>query len=387
MNKKTSVIFGAGSVGRGFIGQLFSESGFHVVFVDVVAEIVEGINLQHSYPHITVSTKSQETKTIGPVEALFSSDEKQVVAAIAEAEIIATAVGASVLPLIAPMLAKGLQQRVRENKSPVNIMLCENLHHAAKTMQQLLLSQPGIDPEWFEKNVGLLETSIGRMIPVPSDETRAIHPAAVCVEPYKELPYDVHAVKGVMPHVVGLEADTHMPFTFYTDRKLYIHNLGHCTCAFLGEVQQLTFIDEAIRVPEIAMLVRTAMMESAAALSLKYNKPLSELEAYVDDLIVRFGNCALKDTITRVARDPLRKLAPGDRFFGAYALCREMHLQSKHITVGIACGLSKLMREADWQLSTCELYLQQNLGNTANEQNLIKDIISMLPIQDITMFI
>ncbi|HPP75292.1 MAG TPA: mannitol-1-phosphate 5-dehydrogenase, partial [Armatimonadota bacterium] len=46
---KKAVQFGAGNIGRGFIGQLFHESGYEVVFVDVVPDVVRLLNEQRCY--------------------------------------------------------------------------------------------------------------------------------------------------------------------------------------------------------------------------------------------------------------------------------------------------------------------------------------------------
>lgn len=45
---KKAVQFGAGNIGRGFIGALLSQSGYHVVFADVVDKIIDKINEKSS---------------------------------------------------------------------------------------------------------------------------------------------------------------------------------------------------------------------------------------------------------------------------------------------------------------------------------------------------
>jgi len=44
MNKKKMIQFGAGNIGRSFIGQLFSRSGYEVVFVDINKELIKEVN-------------------------------------------------------------------------------------------------------------------------------------------------------------------------------------------------------------------------------------------------------------------------------------------------------------------------------------------------------
>ena len=46
---KKAVMYGAGSIGRGFIGQLFSESGYETIFIDVNEELIRNLNERGQY--------------------------------------------------------------------------------------------------------------------------------------------------------------------------------------------------------------------------------------------------------------------------------------------------------------------------------------------------
>ena len=348
MTKGTGVIFGAGSVGRGFIGQIFSMSGLEVVFADVDTEIITALNRDGTYPHFTLSDSSRERREIGPVRAIYSTDSEAVNAAVLNADIIATSVGAAVLPRIAPGLAAGLALRMEQGCPPVNILLCENLYDCAVHMRSYLKQHlPAEYAARLDAEVGLLETSIGRMIPVITPELRAIHPAAISVEPYMFLPYDAAAEVGSMPTITGLIADTSVPFSFYVNRKLYLFNMGHATCAWLGEILGLKFVWQAIARPDIYHFVRAAMLEIALALAKHYNTPVAPLIDHVDDLLYRFGNHATADTVERVGRDPERKLAASDRMFGAYRLAVETGMPRRYLAIALAAGLARLSRERD----------------------------------------
>ena len=348
MTKGTGVIFGAGSVGRGFIGQIFSMSGLEVVFADVDTEIITALNRDGTYPHFTLSDSSRERREIGPVRAIYSTDSEAVNAAVLNADIIATSVGAAVLPRIAPGLAAGLALRMEQGCPPVNILLCENLYDCAVHMRSYLKQHlPAEYAARLDAEVGLLETSIGRMIPVITPELRAIHPAAISVEPYMFLPYDAAAEVGSMPTITGLIADTSVPFSFYVNRKLYLFNMGHATCAWLGEILGLKFVWQAIARPDIYHFVRAAMLEIALALAKHYSTPVAPLIDHVDDLLYRFGNHATADTVERVGRDPERKLAASDRMFGAYRLAVETGMPRRYLAIALAAGLARLSRERD----------------------------------------
>lgn len=46
---KKLVLFGAGKIGRSFVGQLFSRSGYEVVFVDILKPVIEALNKRGIY--------------------------------------------------------------------------------------------------------------------------------------------------------------------------------------------------------------------------------------------------------------------------------------------------------------------------------------------------
>ena len=113
----------------------------------------------------------------------------------------------------------------------------------------------------FDETVGLVEASIGRMVPVQTEEMKDGEPMRVCVEQYGFLPVDKAAFKGEIPDIKNLVP--YAPFDFYIKRKLYVHNMGHATCAYLGDLLGLEYIYQAIDVADIRILVQNAMLESA----------------------------------------------------------------------------------------------------------------------------
>ena len=129
---RSAVMFGAGNIGRGFLGQLFSESGYEVVFIDVDEPLLRALNARHSYTLQLVDNLSMQELTISPVRAINSRDKEQVAQALATCDIAATAVGARVLPAIAPLVAQGIRLRAGStNLLPLNFIVCENLKGAA----------------------------------------------------------------------------------------------------------------------------------------------------------------------------------------------------------------------------------------------------------------
>jgi mannitol-1-phosphate/altronate dehydrogenase len=87
------------------------------------------------------------------------------------------------------------------------------------------------------------------------------------------------------------------------------------------------------------------MIESARALSARYNGSLSGLHAHILDLLRRFSNKALADTCARVGADTARKLGNGDRLVGALRCCAEEGVNPVFISVGTAAALYCHLKE------------------------------------------
>lgn len=340
-----AVMYGGGNIGRGFIGALLSQSGYEVTFIDVAEPVVRALSEQHEYPVRYVSNEGYHDEIIRNVTAVNGNDQEKASEAIASCDLMATAVGARILPCIADNIVAGLRKRWSRTEASLNILICENLMDANKVMEKLLKERLSEQERVvFDQRVGLVEASIGRMVPVQTEEMKAGSPLRVCVEEYKYLPTDKAAFRGdipALPNMIPYE-----PFEFFIKRKLYLHNMGHAVCAYLGDYAGLAYIDQAISSPEIRTIVHNAMMESAVALSRKYGVALDGLLLHIQDLLYRFSNAALHDTCDRVGRDAGRKLSPEDRLVGAAMMAQSAGMSPVYITLGIAAGLRRYFQES-----------------------------------------
>jgi mannitol-1-phosphate 5-dehydrogenase len=339
-----AVMYGGGNIGRGFIGPLFRDAGYEVVFVDVQTDLVEALNARHAYPLRIISDDGHEDFLIDGVSAIDGRDTEAVADAIATADICATAVGAGVLGSIAPNLAAGIRRRLTASGGTLNIIICENLMDADKILAEMIRENlTDEERALFDERVGLVEASIGRMVPVQTDEMKDGDPLRVCVERYCSLPVDKAAFRGPIPEIGGMIPFS--PFGYYIERKLYVHNMGHAICAYIGLLVGYEYIYETVDDAEIRLLAENAMLETARGLSLKYGMDLALLLPHVSDLLLRFGNRALKDTCVRVGGDPVRKLSRSDRLIGAALLCEEQGVRPDYVGVGIAAALFRYLRE------------------------------------------
>ncbi len=343
---KKAVMYGGGNIGRGFIGALLSQSGYEVTFIDVAEPVVKALSENHCYPVRYVSSNGHEDVLVENVTAVNGNDMEAASEAIANCDIMATAVGARILKFIIGNIVAGLRKRWARTDAPLNIIICENLMDANLVVEKMLKEQLTEEEcKIFDERVGLVEASIGRMVPVQTEEMKDGDPMRVCVERYGFLPTDKAAFKGEVPEIKNMVPFA--PFDFYIKRKLYVHNMGHATCAYLGDLLGLEYIYQSIAVPEIRVLVQNAMVESAMALSGKYGVELEKIVLHITDLLHRFTNAALMDTCARVGGDPGRKLSPDDRLIGSASLALEQGVTPAYIAVGAAAGLKRYINEAE----------------------------------------
>jgi mannitol-1-phosphate 5-dehydrogenase len=336
---KQAVIFGAGSIGRGFIGQLFSESGYRLTFVDVDEPLLVALNQAGHYTIQLVTNDSSEEVIIRPLQGLLAGDREAVVQAIAQADLGATAVGARALAQVAPLVAAGIGRRAEQGLTrPLNWIICENLKHAAQVFRGMVNAElPLAYQPYLAEYIGFVEPVIGRMIPPLPPQIHSQNPTLVIAEPYRELPLDAAGFAGPPPEIVGMVLAS--PFSFYAERKLYIHNAGHAVLGYLGYQAGYEYGYQALEDVYLAAVVQGAMVESQQALEKKYHLASGSLSAYVADILARFGNRVLGDTILRLGRDPLRKLAHDDRLIGAALTALTQGIEPHHLVKGIVAAL------------------------------------------------
>ena len=337
--------FGAGNIGRSFIGRIFSAAGWEVVFVDVDRRLVDMLNEKRRYTVVIKQEgREDELRQAGPVRAVYGGDGKTVAAELAGADIAATSVGKAALEKVLPLIAGGLRERRRlYGDRPLDIIIAENAREAPALFRTVLARElgPSWPPETLAGLVGIVETSIGKMVPLMRAEDTAAGPLSLFAEAYETLIVDAHAFRGPVPRIGSILPVE--PIEAYVDRKLFMHNLGHAAAAYLGSRALAAAgrsaagysgepaLPAVLALPGVEEAARNAMNESAAALLKEYPGVFGaeELAAHIDDLLARFKNTALNDTVFRVGRDIRRKLGREDRITGAMLLCAKHGLPFK----------------------------------------------------------
>ena len=334
---KKFVMYGAGNIGRGFIGQLFSNAGYKVGFVDINKEVIGKLNEDCEYSVHTVTSDANIEQKVKNVYGIDGTDIELVSDEIASCDMMATAIGVNVLKFIAKPIALGIEKRANQSGKELNIIICENLIGADEFLKGLIKKEIPHLEKFVDEKVGFIEASIGRMVPVMTEEKKAGNPLRVYVEPYNILPVDKAAFKGEIPAIDNLYPFT--PFGLFIERKLFMHNMGHALCAYLGFLRNYQFIYQTVNDYDIKYVAYRALTASATALAKENNVDVSWLLAHADNLLYRFTNVALADTVERVGKDTKRKLGANDRLIGALKLVEKQGVDGTYLAIGIAAGL------------------------------------------------
>lgn len=375
------VIFGAGKIGRSFIGQLFGRSGYRLVFVDADPEVVIRLNEKQSYRVIIKGQKDEEILISG-LEAISAFNKVKVAENVATAGIMAVSVGKNAIEKVIPLIAEGLKIRYSASPdSPIDIILAENMRSVSEFVKCELVKYL---PSGFPVNdyVGLIETSIGKMVPImPLAETEK-DPLVIFAEPYNTLILDAKAFRNPIPVVPGLAPKSNIKA--WVDRKAFIHNLGHATAAYYGNYlyPEAVYMYEVLDHNEVKQFTREVMLQSAEVLRAAYpdDFTVSDLEDHIDDLIFRFSNRALRDTIFRVGQDLTRKLSSDDRFMGAIHLAVQQNLPYDRIVKAMSFGfLFRAKNEAGYPLPS-DLTFLELVKKDCN--NALTEILKLDPFVD-----
>lgn len=330
---KKAVQFGAGNIGRGFIGALLSQSGYQVVFADVAEAIIDKINEDKTYTvHVMdVDCKDQKIENISGV----NSTKPEAIDEIASADLVTTAVGLVILPRIAPTIAQAIEKRMENGvKEPMNMIACENAIRGTSQLKKAVyenLNDAG--KAYADEYVGFADCAVDRIVPPVKSENFI----DVVVEEYFEWDVEKSGLKGEFPQIEGMTlVDDLMA---YIERKLFTLNTGHCITAYLGNLRGIPTIDKAIADEEIFGIVSAAMKESGDGLIKKYGFDPEKHAAYIKKIISRFKNPYLQDDVTRVGREPLRKLSPTDRLIKPMMTAAGYGLPVDHLVIGAGAAL------------------------------------------------
>jgi phosphoenolpyruvate-protein phosphotransferase (PTS system enzyme I) len=363
-----AVHFGAGNIGRGFIGLLLSNSGYEVTFVDVNDRIVSALKERGEYS-VTLADEQGCSEVVRGVTALLGSLTDEVAEAVAGSDLVTTAVGVFVLPHIAGALAAGIRRRLQAaNPEPLQVIACENTIGGSSQLKRHVYEHlSGEERELADRRIAFPDAAVDRIVPLQQHAD----PLQVTVEPFYEWVITRPGMTEGMPVIEGVHyVESLEP---YIARKLFTVNTGHCCAAYFGYMSGYETIQQVMADDGIRSRVYGVLKETGALLTRKYGFNEQEHEAYIQKILERFTNPYLTDDVLRVGRSPIRKLSPLDRLVMPTVSAYELDLGVDHLTTAIAAAL-----QFDTQDDPEAVELQQALA----EQGIREVIVRYMGISE-----
>ena len=354
-NKK-AVHFGAGKIGRGFIAELLHDSGYEVIFGDVVDELVDLVNKEHEYPLFLIDHNYEE-KIIDHVIAYSNiKNPEKLIDAMCEAEIITTSVMATNLPKVAPLITEGLKKRLEQNQNKAIVMACENAMMGTDILKKAMIETNILTEEELDSIAVFPNTAVDRMV------FGGIHNGKEGIEVGDAYELVIEKNKLIDPNSEPIKGAEYVDdLMMYLQRKIYIINCGHAIAGYYGQaLKGYEIVQDSLRDPELIPQIREAMLESASALEIKYGFTHESLVDYMETMMVkRFTTPGVEDPISRVSREPIRKIAPNDRIMGPANNCEEYGLDNTYLLKGVACAL-KFKSDGDAQAEELQNFIKEN---------------------------
>ncbi|WP_345801838.1 mannitol-1-phosphate 5-dehydrogenase [Microbacterium sp. AZCO] len=356
-----AVHFGAGNIGRGFVGLLLHEGGYDLVFSDVAAPLVDAINAVDSYTVHAVGEGGGDTVVTGFRALNSATHPDELVDEIATANVVTTAVGPTILKFVAPHILAGLALR-DPHSPPLQVMACENAINATDLLRDEIRERAGDAWEALQGRAVFANTAVDRIVPAQPPGGGV----DVTVEPFYEWAIERPPFGDDPPSIPGAHfVDDLAP---YIERKLFTVNTGHATTAYFGAQAGVETIAQALADDAIAAMVAAALEETSALLAAKHGLDPAELTEYRTTILRRFRNEVLPDTVWRVGRQPLRKLSRHERFIGPAAEAAERGLSTQALLAAVGAALAfrdaedeqsvelqRLLREQDAETLTATL--------------------------------
>ena len=330
------VIFGAGKIARGFIAHLLSLSDIDFVFVEKADALADLINEREQYT-INILGAPEKNYVVKNAKALKFSQEKEIIEAIAEADVVFDAVGGKNLQEIVPFYIKGIEKKA-EKGGYLNFVTCENWKEPARILKEGV--EAGIAPEareYLDNYVGFTESVIMRSGIEAPKELLKKDPLIVNVQNYWHLPVDAARVKGSLPDIKYMEHLT--GFAGFLERKFYTYNAANGTTSFVGALLGYKVLAEAAHDERILKILHGVYQETGKALSMKHGISLEEQMAFAKTSLNKLQDYTIVDSIERNARDPQRKLGKDDRLVGSARMVLSCGIRPENLCTAIASAI------------------------------------------------
>ncbi|WP_440322829.1 hypothetical protein [Laedolimicola sp.] len=330
-----ALVFGAGKIARGFVGQLLELSGWETTFVDINRDLVQALNEKGTYTVHILGDPSLNTD-VTHYRAIALDDEAAIRQTLGEADLAFTSVGGKNLESVGAVIAAAWKGVTR--KKPLNFITCENWKDAGKVLENgIVKNLDGADKAYFEERAAVSEGVIMRTGAEPSAEQKAQEPLGVWVQNFWELPVNRDTFRGELPEVKGVYLMEH--FGHFLEQKMYTNNTSNAVIAYNGYLYGYEILPEAAVSPQIAPLLDEVYPEINAALVAELGVDPEKQAALAKKARAKYSDPELVDRIIRNAKDPIRKLGPQDRLIAPAHMALKHGIDPKVIIRTIAAAL------------------------------------------------
>ncbi|HET7397870.1 MAG TPA: hypothetical protein VFJ94_05050 [Intrasporangium sp.] len=334
MSAPLCVVAGAGRLAAGYVAPLLAETGWQVVLVSRSREVVDAVQRGAGLTVAVVGPRDMR-RWIGGVQAMNRLDPR-LPGLVAGADLVATSVGPGALCDVGTWLGPLLRRRLDTKAAPLNVVTFENHRRAPELLAEgLLAAAPSLAGE-LGRRLGLAGSAVWSVV-----SRREVEPGGLTL--YTDGVTEAYVDRrGVLDGVAPLDGSVPglrpvEPFDAWMAEKLWLFNGGHAAAAYLGFLAGCATVDEALARPRLRAEVRAVLAEAAAALGGHSGSPS---DARLDAILTRYADPALADPVTRVAREPRRKLAPGDRLIGPAVAARGVGVQPAALARVAAAALA-----------------------------------------------
>ncbi len=368
---RTYVGFGFGAIQAGlFLYEAYRAAAFgRLVVAEVMPDVVEVLRRSGGYYCVNIAYADRvEQAHVGPVaieDPAQQADRARLVAAIADAAEIGTAVPSVEFYVAAGpgsihrILAAGLREKAAQRGPRAVVYAAENHNHAAEILEEAVFAEiPPPERTQVRRRVRFLNTVIGKMSGTITDpaeiEARKLTPIspslsrAFLVEAFNRILISQARFPG-RPFRRGIQVfEEKKDLLPFEEAKLYGHNATHALAAYLAALIGLARIADLANLPGMLAFLRAAFVEESGAALIRRHAGTDPLftpagyAAYADDLLARMTNPYLGDTVERVGRDPLRKLAWDDRLIGTIRLALRQGIEPRRYAIGAAAALARV---------------------------------------------
>lgn len=332
------IICGAGRIGRGFITQLMTCNHNNITFFDAGQGLVDLLNNKKEYT-IHVAGHPELDLLIGNVEAHNVTELDVLADKWKDADFLFTAVGGKNLKSVGINFAKAFRLMIKNNTvHKSNIVCCENWLIPVEDLKAGIYEELNDEEKKiFDENTGVSASVImcsGMGAPDPS---MLVNEADTWVQNFKYLPIDGDRILGEKPNWEYVEFVTEFPKLL--KQKIYTNNTSVGSIAYLGVLKGLKLVSEAANDPEIEPIMDGIYSEVKTGLVGCADISEESQCAFEKRSKAKYQDRDIVDPLSRIARDPIRKLGPEDRLIGPSKLCLQAGRKPENIALAAAAAL------------------------------------------------